>query len=220
MSEDTKIQPVPLAPQPGEQKPAEPKSDEVGQQEFLQLLVHQLQNQDPLNPLSSEEFAVQLAQFSQLEQLVEINEKIGGSEPETSSLSVNSMASFLGNEVVLPDGEAEMAAGKGPNVLVDFPEGIQSGRIDYIDANGVVAGSKQLDAPTAGRQVISLDQSEIQNGTYSIRVVAVNGSGQFQDIDAKVTGTVEGFIVEPEPALIVNGQQVSINDVEEVQAGN
>jgi hypothetical protein len=51
-------------------------SDIVSQDEFLKLLVAQLQNQDPLNPLQGDEFVAQLATFSSLEQLVSINSNI------------------------------------------------------------------------------------------------------------------------------------------------
>ena len=50
-------------------------------------------------------------------------------------------------------------------------------------------------------------------------MVAVNGSGQFIDVPSKITGTVEGFVLEPTPALIVNGNQVALEDVKEVYYG-
>jgi flagellar hook assembly protein FlgD len=50
--------------------------DDIGKDEFLKLLVAQLQNQDPLSPLKNEEFVAQLATFSSLEQLVSINEGV------------------------------------------------------------------------------------------------------------------------------------------------
>jgi flagellar basal-body rod modification protein FlgD len=49
---------------------------EIGQDEFLKLLVTQLQNQDPINPVNNEQFIAQLATFSSLEQLISINKGI------------------------------------------------------------------------------------------------------------------------------------------------
>src|SRR6185436_5267244 len=56
-------------------KPAK-AGDSVNQADFIQLLVAQLQNQDPLNPLDSANFSAQLAQFSSLQQLTEINQHL------------------------------------------------------------------------------------------------------------------------------------------------
>jgi flagellar basal-body rod modification protein FlgD len=63
-------------------------SDVVSKDEFLKLLVAQLQNQDPLNPLQGDAFVAQLATFSSLEQLVSINsniEKLVGAITPTSN---------------------------------------------------------------------------------------------------------------------------------------
>ncbi len=51
-------------------------SQEIDQTEFLNLLVAQLKNQDPLNPMDNQEFIAQLATFSSLEQLISINEGV------------------------------------------------------------------------------------------------------------------------------------------------
>ena len=194
--------------------------ESLGEQEFLQLLVHQLQNQDPLNPLNSEEFAVQLAQFSQVEQLIQINEKLGGGEEEFGGGStISSMASFLGHEVVLGDGQVQLAGGDGPNVLLEIPAGTQSGRIDFLDENGQVVGSKTLDDVTPGKQVVALKDLNIPSGAYDLRALTVSSAGRFEELKTSVTGTVEGFVLEPEPALIVNGEQVLLSEVVEVQQG-
>jgi len=61
-----------------------------GKNEFLQLLVAQLQNQDPMNPMDDSQFVTQLASFSSLEQLISINQavsKLAGTDSSTSSSS-------------------------------------------------------------------------------------------------------------------------------------
>jgi flagellar basal-body rod modification protein FlgD len=182
--------------------------------EFLTLLVHQLENQDPLNPMDNQEFAVQLAQFSSLEQLISINKAL-----QSDTGSVSNLASYLGHEVVLTDQELAVSSGDGPNLLVDMPEGVQYGRIDLKDGNGAVVGKQDLTNLDAGRQVISLSGLSVPDGTYDARVVVVDETGKSRDLEAKVTGTVEGFVAEPEPKLIVNGQQVDVAQVAEVYAG-
>ncbi len=69
----------------------------IGKTEFLNLLVAQLQHQDPLDPLKNEEFVAQLATFSSLEQLIEINKAVtklsGGDASSTSTNSSDSKSS-------------------------------------------------------------------------------------------------------------------------------
>jgi len=188
----------------------------AGKEDFLNLLVHQLQNQDPLDPMKSEEFAVQLATFSQLEQLIQINEKMGGTGAAGTG-SVGNMASFLGQQVVLKDEPIEIKGGKGPNILVDMPNGTLGARVDLMDSDGKVVASQTLDEGLEpGKQVLGLKGVNVANGSYDVRVVAVNASGQFQDLKARVTGVVDGFVLEPSPALLVGGNQVAMDRVAEV----
>jgi flagellar basal-body rod modification protein FlgD len=65
-------------------------SEELGKTEFLKLLVTQLQNQDPMNPVDNQEFIAQLATFSSLEQLISINDgvtKLAGGSTKTDSVA-------------------------------------------------------------------------------------------------------------------------------------
>ena len=73
----------------------------LGQDQFLTLLVAQLQNQDPLNPTDATEFTAQLAQYSQLEQLFNLTDAMDGlTAAQTSSQKVSAL-SLIGKEVVV-----------------------------------------------------------------------------------------------------------------------
>jgi len=63
------------------------KEDALGRDTFLTMLVAQLQNQDPLNPMDGTDFSAQLAQFSQLEQLINLNESMETVPSDTFILS-------------------------------------------------------------------------------------------------------------------------------------
>lgn len=189
----------------------------LGQEDFLKLLVNQLKYQDPLNPSDNQQFAVDLSQFAQVEQLISLNKKIddagfGGG----AGGSVGTMASFLGTEVVLKGEGLEVSKGEGPNVTVDIPEGVQTARIDLIDSDGKVAKSINLDEPESGRQQFALKDLAVRDGRYDVRVVAVDGNGSFRELTSKITGTVEGFVLEPEAKLLIGGKQVGLDQVVEV----
>ncbi|HMO18559.1 MAG TPA: flagellar hook capping FlgD N-terminal domain-containing protein [Oligoflexia bacterium] len=194
------------------------KSSTISQNEFLTLLVTQLQNQDPLNPMENEEFAVQLATFSQLEQLVQINEKMDGRSGAGDGLG--SMASYLGHEVEIPGGKVEVQNGRGSNLYANIPAGTESVRVDLRNAEGVVVSSSVLNpVPGAGSQVIPLTGINAPNGAYDVRVVSVGADGRFVDIPTRVTGTVEGFVMEPEPKLIVAGREFGLDEIKAVYNG-
>jgi flagellar basal-body rod modification protein FlgD len=77
-----------LAATPDTSNSTASSTDIASKDEFLKLLVAQLQNQDPLNPMQGDAFVAQLATFSSLEQLVSINEnvqKLVGAQQTTAS---------------------------------------------------------------------------------------------------------------------------------------
>lgn len=97
----------------------EHKSD-LGKDDFLKLLLTQLQNQDPLNPMEDKEFIAQMATFSSLEQLTNLNSNIEillESQTQTNLLSYNQ---FIGKEITwhkldetAPEDEKKLIEGKG-----------------------------------------------------------------------------------------------------------
>ena len=70
------------------------KNDVLGKDAFLKLLVTQLQNQDPLNPLDDKEFIAQLAQFSSLEQMTNISEGITSLTDKTAQQDMLSAVNY------------------------------------------------------------------------------------------------------------------------------
>jgi len=76
--------------------------DGLGKDDFLKLLVAQLQNQDPMKPLESTDFTAQLAQFSGLDQLFDINTQLQALQATQASSNRLDTVGFLGREVVTP----------------------------------------------------------------------------------------------------------------------
>jgi flagellar basal-body rod modification protein FlgD len=79
---------TPQTDQSAQQAAAGKSSQQLGQADFLKLLVTQLQNQDPMNPMDNQQFVAQLATFSSLEQLMSINNavtKLAGTLEQTGS---------------------------------------------------------------------------------------------------------------------------------------
>lgn len=195
---------------------AAPKEKEkIGQEEFLSMLVAQLKNQDPLDPMKGDQFAVNLAQFSQLEQLIQINEKIGGGDNTTDS---SSLAGFLGQEVTLNSATTTVANGDGGRVAFQLVNPSQEVKVELVDFTGAVRETITLENVDAGRQSVALSDLDIPAGEYNIRVQAKNAGGEFQPIPANAGGIVTGFVPGADPVLLVGEREVRVSDIIRVNA--
>ena len=83
----------------------------LGKEDFLQLLVAQLSAQDPLNPMDSREFSAQLAQFSALEQMTNINTTLEDLVKAQQAMGNSSLISIIGKLVDIPGNSIEHTQG-------------------------------------------------------------------------------------------------------------
>ncbi|RMG40496.1 MAG: hypothetical protein D6719_10855 [Candidatus Dadabacteria bacterium] len=196
-----------------QQKTKKKNRNEIGQQEFLQLLVTQLKQQDPLDPMKNEEFAVNLAQFSQLEQLIAINDKIGqqsGSEP-------GSLAAYLGHEVSLNSDRVEVSGGDGGRVRFELVTDASAVKADLIDPlTGSVVETVELGQLQAGKHSIPLKDLNSRDGEYQVKITALGSNGNVSEPDVQVSGVVSGFVPGPEPTLLVGNREVTPGEIEAV----
>lgn len=113
---------------------AQAEANGLNKDQFLQLLVAQLKNQDPMNPVGSQEFMSQMAAFSTLEQVT--NMAVAGEE-QNQMLAVNQSLSLVGHNVTYLNEDETTSEGKVESV--DFGEGGFSLTID--GESGIPAGA-------------------------------------------------------------------------------
>jgi len=194
--------------------------DQVKQADFLQLLVAQLQNQDPLNPLDSANFSAQLAQFSSLQQLTEINQRLAAQGSGTSGADRLGAVSFLGKEV------------RGVSGTVTMKDGVASG-LDYqlasvgvvqakvVDESGRAVATLDLGTQGAGRQHLDLATAPgmplLADGTYTVQLAVTDASGTSALVETSVAGRVTGVDLSSNPPVLLLGtRRVALSDVREV----
>jgi flagellar basal-body rod modification protein FlgD len=103
-------------------------SSELGKDDFLKLLITQLQNQDPTNPMNDTDFIAQMANFSSLEQMTNINSSINKLVEQDKQSQLISYHQFIGQDVTwhkvneLEDGTAEITEGSGTVAGIQFKE--------------------------------------------------------------------------------------------------
>lgn len=212
---------------------------------FMLLLVTQFKYQDPLNPMDDKEFIAQMAQFSSLEQLMNLNTSMEGLTTATNNQQMVNATSYIGKLVSV----AGNTIGKSTAVNADgvsetsistfryaFGDNVVKGTLSVKDANGNTIYTEDLAGKQAGVTFEFNWNGKMGNGTdapdgvYTVSLGAFNDKGEAvlsdQVVDATVTGVVNsdgtvylgmdgGQLME-----LANVRQVTTPKVKESSASN
>jgi flagellar basal-body rod modification protein FlgD len=148
---------------------------------FLKLMVAQVRNQDPMQPMDSTQWVAQLAQFSSVEQQVQSNSKLADVLTELKSTSERMDLSYIGRTVEVEGTEVALKDGK-LTARYTVPGGAASTSVYVLDSSGTVVRSFSSDS-TAGTYNLSWDGKtsdgvQLEDGTYTIYVDAKNDAGK------------------------------------------
>ncbi len=182
------------------------KDDALGRDAFLKMLVAQLQNQDPLNPMDGTDFSAQLAQFSQLEQLMNLND---GMEAMATSLTKDSdkdLIGYVGKQVSGDINTMQVTEGGVSGGFFNLPQ-VADVVVEIVDSTGGTVKTLGEGTKNAGSHLISWDGTNdegeaVGDGTYTFNVMANTGSG-YNKISNSVTGTVDGVAYNDGKAYLV-----------------
>jgi flagellar basal-body rod modification protein FlgD len=183
---------------------------------FLKLMTAQMKYQDPLAPLDATQFVTQLAQFSQVEQSVQMNSKLDGLTGAIANLSSQTAVSLIGrqvevqgNAVTLKDGGASFAV-----TLDDTPE-----QAIYViaDAQGNIVRHGEF-TYSGDRHTIEWDGKNnsgvaVDDGAYRIEVIAADENGNSIPARTFINQTIAQVIQSggATNVLLDNGQTIDIN---------
>lgn len=206
----------------GETTPETRRNDELNRTDFLNLLVAQLQNQDPLNPLESADFTAQLATFSSLEQLMQINGKLGEETDPTGSSSSLDALGFLGQEVGFSSDELAVSDGLVPAFDLSLA-GESQVTVEILDRAGQAVGSVDLGTLPGGRQSIDLGTAagapSLGDGTYTLKISATDASGAIQELSPVFRTRVDGVDLSgASPVLLAGDRRIDVTDVREIRS--
>jgi flagellar basal-body rod modification protein FlgD len=195
--------------------------DETGMNQFLTMLVAQLKNQDPLNPMDGTDFTAQLAQFSSLEQQFNMNDNLAEIQAALSAQEKGNVIDYIGktvrtkdNTIVTKDGQADsgiytLADRADVTVHIYDDQGLEVRKIDKGWQD-----SGEYDLTWDGR-----DNSgePVVDGTYSFEIEAKDEQDLFVSYNAYVTGEVTGVTYKNGiPYLMIGERSVSPSNILEV----
>ena len=197
------------------------RTSSLGQEDFLKLLMTQLQNQDPMEPMDNGEFMGQMAQFSTVEGITKMGESVDGLVGIYQGQQLSNNAAMIGKQALVDGNWAQLEGGKLAGAI-ELTTAANDLRVDVKSESGEVMASLGLGSKMAGTQEfawdgIKHDGTTAPAGNYYLSASAIR-DGQATVPAMQVYGTVNSVQMKgSEVTLNVSGQgNVSFNSVKRI----
>ncbi len=188
---------------------------------FLTLLTTQLKNQNPLDPLDTNQFTQQLVQFTGVEQQLKTNDYLAAMMLSTQGAGNSQAVGYVGKIVTASGSKSELVDGRAAwTFAVGKPANVT---ITVRDMEGNAVFSKQ-GSVTEGESVfvwdgVGSDGRQKPDGSYSITIEGRDENGKLVEVLTEMTGEVTGVdFTGAEPVLIVGNARVNLSGVLSVRA--
>lgn len=197
------------------------KHNKMGKEGFMKLLTFQLQNQDPMKPMEQGKISGELAQFSQLEQLTNLNKKFDSMNKNAAVEDKFYGASFLGKEVVTSGSSLNYEGdGREADILFTLEKAADKVLVRVLDDKNNIVNEIWKENLGRGNQTVSwdgiaMDGGQERAGQFKVAITAWDQNADKLPVQMKVKGTVESIFFEGgETVLQVNGKKIFLRDVD------
>ncbi|HVP63092.1 MAG TPA: FlgD immunoglobulin-like domain containing protein [Myxococcaceae bacterium] len=196
---------------------------QLGQQDFLKLLMAQLSNQDPTAPADSQAFVAQLAQFAQVESLTTMSSQLNTMVVAQASANQLSTAALVGKQVAYSSNTVHLVSGQTTTVNASLSGNASSVSAVIKDGSGRTVRTVRVGASASGPISIPWDGRDdagnaLGDGDYTVSVVASDSAGKPVTVSTSGSGLVSGVsFADGVPELLVNGGKVKLADVTEIR---
>jgi flagellar basal-body rod modification protein FlgD len=189
---------------------------------FLQLLTTQLQNQDPLSPLDTNQFTEQLVEFASVEQQINENSNLQTLISLQQTSAATQAMQFLGSSVTVNSSAATLANATGQAATWNLNSAAPAtGNITITNSSGatVYTGTTTL---STGNQTFSWNGKgnngiTYPDGTYTMAITATGANGTAVTVSPQVQGTVTAVNVSQSPPQVtVGGQSYPISSIQAI----
>jgi len=200
------------------------------QNQFLTLLVTQLQNQDPLNPMDNSEVTSQIAQLSTVNGIQQLNNTLLALSGQMDMSQSLQAANLIGKDILYPGGKISLGSAPGdPSAKtatpfgVDLMAGTATTTVSIADASGKVVRKMDLGSLPTGVYPLSWDGLDdagapVPDGAYTLQVAAADAKGQPVSAQALTSGHISsvGYTTEGLKLNLALGDKISLLDVRQV----
>ena len=202
------------------------KNNVMGKDDFLKLMLAQMRNQDPLNPMESAEFAVHLAQFTSVEQLMNLNESMKTSLDANYLLSqsINNTlaATLIGKEVKLDTAEFRYTGQEQQTLGYNLGNNAKSVTIKIYNESGTLVKTIENASGNTGDNKVVWDFTDnngdkVSPGKYRFEVIATDYKNNLLSVTSFLLGKIDGVrFTDFGTKLLVNGVEYNLGDIKEI----
>lgn len=198
---------------------------EMDKDDFLNLMITQLKNQDPLSPMDNSEFIAQTTQFSSLEQLINISKALENQNKSSKETQLLNGATFLGKYVKYYGKNFNLESGNA-KLQFTLSDAAKTATISIYNSAGAVVATGEFNDLSAGMNTIpwdgtGIDGSKLPDGSYSYSIKAKDVNGNEISSTPISSGRVTGVAyVDGKLVFNVNGFSVESSSITEVNESN
>ncbi len=214
------LTPIPTKIDPNSQVQSDKSS--LGKDDFMTLLVAQLQAQDPTNPMDAQDFSAQLAQFSTVEQMFNVNDNLAALQESQIALNNTSVLSLIGKTVNSTGNSFSYAEGASVDLKYNLPSDAEKVTISILNSSSQLVATIDQSDVKAGEGLFNwsgLDSNgdEVPAGDYSFNVFAENELGNSIAVETLSSGNVSEVIFDQGISYaVVNGVKIPTNQITQV----
>jgi len=198
----------------------------LGKDQFLQILVAQLQNQDPTQPQDSSQFVAELAQFSSLEAQQNTVSNLNALMVGQATANSTAATSFIGKQIGFAGGTVNWDGTKAVSATVEVPNGANKLTVAVSDPNGNVVRTIQLGSESAGDVTVTWDGRNnagdlVAPASYTLSPAAFDANGNAVAANLSTSGVVTGVQFQGGvPYLQVGDSLIQMSSVTSINERN
>lgn len=198
--------------------------DELGKDDFLNLFVTQLQNQNPLEPMDNTEFLSQMAQFSSLEQMQNVASAMELLTLSQSASTNSQMISLIGKRVVHPGNSFTQENGKKVELIFNLPDDCPSLKMNIVNEKGEIVRTLNPEGLKSGFNKFEFDGLDqngetLAAGQYEYRFERLDGKDDPLEIECFTNLLVDSVAFGTDSTILKAGAfSIPLADILEVRA--
>lgn len=199
-------------------------SSELGQNEFMELMIAQMENQSPLDPQDNGEFISQLAEFSSLEEMQKLSSQVESFATQYQSSQALQASAMVGRTVLVPGTSAPMSSDGTISGIVDLEASTGSLKVSIFNGSGELVNQVDMGQQLAGSVPFSWDGTnskgeEMPYDNYTIKAESIS-DGDASQITTLLSANVSSVSIGTGGAISLNLAGMGAIPLEEVREIN